>query len=497
MADNLCAKQAYVANKARAIAGPPYSPLRQTLDLLAPDGRRIELAEEVPLYTGLLGAIYRVAGEWDLWGRLLSIAGCLVGIAAFFDLLQPQLGVRRAAVAALLLSISPLFLFYGRAVIPDPWMLAMMLVAAACYRRYLAGLGRGWLMATALAGICAVAFKYWGLMVLLVLADMTRRAQGGARAWLRGTFLFLVASMVVPVALWILFMFVQAPNPVSQGWVSGQGPSSYLVWQAPSTLFDRGLYSAFLGRFLVRDIGPVTLGLVAVGVMSLRAASARRTAGSCGLAGWTLMGLCFWILLAPKLIDHDYYELMMLPAVAILGALGFARIVARFRGPSLGRFVAPCCLIAAVVVQSPWVSGGMFRLDRGKVALADAIRAACPAGKRVVMMSPGIALVVALHYTSREGWAIHAPRLPADWAEQIERYRVMGAECVGLYFDAKTPRAARDSFDPMINSFEIEDRQVDVSSRARVTRPYAFVVLRLSDRPARHVARRETQPPGR
>src|SRR5690349_4094473 len=47
--DQMYAKQIYVANKARNIAGPPLAPLRNTLDFLEEDGERIRLTEEVPL----------------------------------------------------------------------------------------------------------------------------------------------------------------------------------------------------------------------------------------------------------------------------------------------------------------------------------------------------------------------------------------------------------------------------------------------------------------
>src|SRR4051794_34738140 len=47
--DQMYVKQVYVANKARNIAQPPLTPLRNALDFLDPHGERMKLTEEVPL----------------------------------------------------------------------------------------------------------------------------------------------------------------------------------------------------------------------------------------------------------------------------------------------------------------------------------------------------------------------------------------------------------------------------------------------------------------
>ena len=269
MADNLQAKQVYIANKARSIAKSPFDPLRNTLDFLDEHGHRIELTEEIPLYTGLLAAGYRLFGERDAVGHLLSLLGSLVAIGAFFDLARREHGERTARVATLLLASSPLFIFYGRAVLPDPWMLAGMLGCAAAYRRFLDGAGAGWLVVAAGAGLLAGAFKYFGLMVLIPLADMTRR-RFGVRGVFRPSFLTFGAAMVAPIAAWMVLVFLQGPNPVGSGWTGTKdGVRPYLIVQAPGVLRDRHLWGPFFSRFLVRDCGPVAAALIVVGLWAV------------------------------------------------------------------------------------------------------------------------------------------------------------------------------------------------------------------------------------
>ena len=94
LADSMEAKQIFVANRARSIARPPFDPLRNTLDFLDENGRRMELTEEIPIYTNLLGAAFRLFGEREWIGHGLSLLGMLAAIIAFHDLMQRQYGLR-------------------------------------------------------------------------------------------------------------------------------------------------------------------------------------------------------------------------------------------------------------------------------------------------------------------------------------------------------------------------------------------------------------------
>ena len=73
------------------------------------------------------------------------------------------------------------------------------------------------------------------------------------------------------------------------------------------------------------------------------------------------MGLGFYVLLAPKSVKHDYYELMMLPAAAAWAAIGFQALGRQARQwgmrPRLAGAVGVVLLATTAIVQSPWVSG--------------------------------------------------------------------------------------------------------------------------------------------
>ena len=177
-----------------------------------------------------------------------------------------------------------------------------MLTAAACYRRNLDGLGRGWLIGAACAAAPAPLFKYYGVMILIPLAGMTVH-RGGRRGLYGSRFIGMAAATLVPVGLWLIAVFLRTANPVTSGWTGDGRAVPYLVFQSPRVLLSPAFhYRGFLLRFLVHDCGPVTAALVVVGVIAAIRRWREATGGRSALQPlicWSVMGLAFYVLFAP------------------------------------------------------------------------------------------------------------------------------------------------------------------------------------------------------
>ena len=311
--DQLYVKQVYVANKARSIAKGDWNPLRDSLDFLDEHGRRNRLTEEVPVFTGILGACYRTFGEREWIGRGLSVLASLAAIAALFGLIRREHDDETALVAALLFATSPLLIFHGRAVSPDTAMLASLLASAWAYRIAQDKQGRAqipWLVATAAFGLLSAMFKYYGLIVLLPLLAMTYRREG-LRGCLGVRFAAIASAMVLPIMLWMAFVFVRNANPTAK--------TTYLAIQEPASLLSKRLYECLFIRFPLKDNGPVASLLMFFGFI----AAFWKRADARAVVPWAITGLFFFFLFAPKLVDHDYYELIMLPSASLWGSLGW------------------------------------------------------------------------------------------------------------------------------------------------------------------------------
>ena len=463
--DQLYVKQVYVANKARSIAQGEWNPLRDSLDFLDERGRRNRLIEEIPVFTGILGACYRAFGEREWIGRGLSIAATLAAIAALFGLVRREYDDETAIVAALLFAASPLLIFHGRAVLPDTAMLAALLASAWAYRVAQDKTGRArvlWWIATAALGLLSAMFKYYGLIVLFPLLAMTYR-RDGVRGCLGVRFVAIALAMIAPIAVWLAVVFVPNANPTSK--------TIYTVLQHPVSLVSPRLYECLFFRFPVKDNGPVASLLMLLGFV----AAFRKRVDARAVLPWAIAGMFFFFLFAPKVVDHDYYELIMLPSAAILGALGWSwarKELSRF-APKAAQGIALGTLGLAVLIQAPWIMGRKYDVEVGQLILAERLeRLASPKG-RIVVIGHLFSWPI-VHYSNREGWIVQETTLPRDWSKRLARYRSEGAEYVALYFDPYSTSRDRAGFEPLRSSlFEIERK---VGPWFRDGRPVEYVI---------------------
>jgi hypothetical protein len=307
--------------------------------------------------------------------------------------------------------------------------------------------------------------------VLIPLADMAYR-RGGWRYWLGGRFLTLMAAIVVPIVVWLATVFARSANPTSR--------TRYLFWQEPSSLLNFHLYDRLSWGLFVKDCGPVTAALIALGAL----AAIRGKDRSRPLWAWSVMGLLFWFLFAPKMLEHDYYELVFLPVLAAWGALGWrslARITTHM--PGLRSWAAALGMALIVIVHSPFVINAKYDLEIGHLVVAERLKEICPPDAKIIAMGQGIGWPQ-IHYSGRQGWVDQCASLPANWRATFEKYRRLGGEYVALYFDPTVPPRARASYAPMLAALPVvEHRSGPWFTRGR---PCEYYIMRLRDEPAVH-----------
>ncbi|MGD0655671.1 MAG: glycosyltransferase family 39 protein [Thermoguttaceae bacterium] len=441
LVDGFWDKQIAMANLSRNMAGPPFHLLNASYDFcISPDGRRIPQTEEIPLYHGLTALGYRIFGEQDWFGRAVSAAGSLLAIAALIGLLRREYDDGFAVAAGVIFAVCPLLLFYGRAVVPDTCMLGFMLAAAYGFRRALDDNSWAWLIASGFAGLLAVAFKYYGLMVLLPMAEMAWRGQR-ARGLVK--LCLPAAMMIVPLAAWMVLVFFRTSNPAQHG--------AYFIFQQPGVLLSSVFWTRLADRFLWKSCGPLTTILMGIGFYAVF--FRRRRAGA--VVAWTVMGLAFYFLLGPKSYGHEYYELMMLPGAAGWAALGwcflFRRSAEENQARSVRFTIGACLLVLTAIVQSPVISDGRFQQNIGYVIAAQSAEKHCSERGRIAAgpFSPQ----PIIHYARREGWTWQ--EYPNDMQILLDRYKKQGAECVVLYFDRKTPAEERRRYDALLKTLPI------------------------------------------
>ena len=282
---------------------------------------------------------------------------------------------------------------------------------------------------------------------VIPLAEMTRRRDTrGWRACFDARFLALCAVGIVPVAGWVALVFARTPNPTAK--------AAYYAFQEPGVLLMRRLYQAILDRFLLRDCGPVAAALAACGAW---AAWSRKVDARPAIV-WMGMGVGFMLLLAPKTLTHDYYELMAVPGLCMFGALGWdalrARAASRHMSHRRRVWAGGAIVTAVVVIHSPWIASMKFEQNPVHAIVARRMDQLCSPSGKIVVIGQQIGWPV-VHYSGRLGWILQDATLRTDWREALLAHKARGAEFVALYFDPTVPPAHRKSFLPMAEELPV------------------------------------------
>ncbi|MBS0210020.1 MAG: glycosyltransferase family 39 protein [Planctomycetes bacterium] len=478
--DGFWDKQIAVANKSRVMAGPPFQWLEGGFDFLSYEGESRPLAEEVPLYHVLTAVGYRWFGDRQDWfARGLSSLGSVVALVAFFALVRREMGRNFAWLATVALGWSPMFLFYGRSVLPDVWMMACALAAAAAYRRYFDDSCARWLWLATGLGLLSASFKYYGLIVLLPMAEMIVRFDGW-RGLFRPRFWLPAVGMTLPIVVWLALAFIDRDNPARGG--------LYFIFQEPSLLVRRIFWSRLFERFLWKSCGPVNTVLILVGVMS---AVARRAVPRAALA-WGITGLAYYIALGPKSWNHEYYELMLLPGAALWAAVGWRFVWSEGLAWSWTSTLAErwpralrprawhgaVALVVLAAVQSPLVSDKRWEQEAGFVIVGGKLEQLCsPQGR--VLAGPTTPQPI-VHYAHRQGWTWHES-FGADWQWELDHYRQRGAEVMAIYFDHKHTAAQRAEYAPLIANLPLIEHAQGPWGKGG--RPCEYYILSLRNAP--------------
>jgi hypothetical protein len=296
--------------------------------------------------------------------------------------------------------------------------------------------------------------------------------------------------MVLPIAAWIACVFAQYPNHTSR--------NPYRLLQAPPTLLNYRLYLRLTLGLFFNDIGPITTPLIALGGWAAAIGKERARP----LVGWTISGLLFVLLFAPKFLDHDYYGLMALPAAAGWGAIGWRFAASILRCESGGRAWRVAVMVGLTAfIQSPWVMLGKFDTERQHGIVAGRLNQLCsPVGKVIVVEQRSGWPVV--HYCGRLGWVEEYQELPPEWRAKFRSYRSLGAELLAVCFDLSVSTEARETYRPLLETLPLLDHQAGPWFRHNLPCEYDILSLRdvgntgmdpLSTGPQASVA---TSPPG-
>jgi hypothetical protein len=389
-------------------------------------------------------AVFHVAGVGMTQARIVSIAAVALTMAALGWGLRRPLGSGAALLASLAYGTSTLVLYYGRLAFLEPTVAlgltvgGLLALRAHDERAGRWGLAAGVALAIAIGTKPSAAFAALGILVGLGAVGARSPA---ARRWIGGAASAILAAGVVWLAV------IGLPNRAAVA-------ADLRIWASEPILGSlTGTVHQIL-RFPFRNDGFLTLAapIIAFGALGLvatilgRRQLSRRSVALAGAAtGWLAFGLG---ILAAAPYRPNRYEVPLLPALAILGAIGWSLVAPRLRRGSPARativagVVAGILVIPGLVLYGTWMGSGESRLP----AIQASVRSIIPPGAVVEgTYAPGFALRAPvttlvsrpwvdvnagdLYVTRGVRWYVDvkgsapawAPLHPEEWAARVQR----------------------------------------------------------------------------
>ena len=270
---------------------------------------------EFPLYPWVTSLGYAAVGEAEWLARLLAIAGSLVTILFLYLIVARILNSTAGLWAAFFLAVFPSSLYFGRAIMPESWMLATSAAGLYWFLRWSEEDSWGFYVLSVVAVALACLLKLTNLFLGLPLLWLGWRRYG-SRTLLQWKIWLHALLVALPVGLWYWHAHnLGATYGASFNILTTAGSDKWGNWSllAAPRFYSRLVFGHVAGR-LVTWVGFALL-LAALFLP-------RRTQRERLLDIWFLAVVIVLLIANQGAYDHEYYSLpLLLPAAGFLGKL--------------------------------------------------------------------------------------------------------------------------------------------------------------------------------
>jgi len=245
---------------------------------------------EFPLYQTIGALLTKTFPQLsvEIWLRLLTIAAS-VGTVVL-------LGCMEGLLPAFIFAVLPYSVYYGRTILPDPQMVFWSILSL-----YL--LKKNKIIPSSIAAALALLSKPMAIFLLLPVPFILYKQFGVSKKLIIRLFAYSLIS-VLPFALWRKWI-LQFPEgiPVSAWLLNGNGIRFKGAW-------FHWLFAQRLGDLILGFWGLIPFGLGLVQSFLL----------------WGVGPLLYFIVFATGNVQHDYYQILIIPAVAVFVGRGLRKL---------------------------------------------------------------------------------------------------------------------------------------------------------------------------
>lgn len=344
----------------------------------------------------------------EMWGRLWAVGASLLTVTFLFLLVRKYTDDLTGLMVAGVYAVLPFAVYYGRVVLPDPHMIAAVIMAIYFFDGYLSASGKKkvlFFLCSLVFAIESLLFKPFALFFYLPIVYLSFSTYG-VKVFKRWELYLYAVLAVLPLLLWRIWI-TQFPEgiPVSN-WLFNGGnirfTGAYFHW----------IFAERIGKLILGYYG-VALLILGILYNSLVQFGEKKGPTHRGLFySFLASTLIYLVVVARGNVQHDYYQIPIIPSLAIFTGLGARLLFMPVKGlfhPWVSRGVLG--LIMLLMLAFTWYQVREFyKYDPTLVAVGKELDKTLPKDATVVTNRDGDTTF--LYAMNRKGWASMSKSLP-------------------------------------------------------------------------------------
>ena len=355
---------------------------------------------EFPLYNIAQAGLFEVFHTLTLeeWGRIVSIIASTFSSLFIFLIVKRKANTQAALISSFFFSLLPFSIYYGRVILPDPSMVATILGGIYFLDLFLESENKKkWIYFTVSLVLTSASLllKPYALFFALPMACLVfdKYGIGLLKKWY--LWIFLIIS-ILPLALWREWMTKYPEGIPVSDWLFNQGnirfKGAFFYW-----IFGDRLSRLILGYF---GIFPFLLGFLAK----------LKKQNLFFFLSFAVASLAYVTILAAGNVQHDYYQILIIPTIAIFAGLG-GDLLLKYETFKYIKYPMFLAVISLSLFLGWYFVRDYFDIDNPSIVIA---------GQIIDQITPKDSKVIAdyggdtafLYQTDRKGWASQEKPIP-------------------------------------------------------------------------------------
>lgn len=380
-----------------------------------PEGYRFV---EFPIYNVTQAALFQLVGVFTIeqWGRLVTIIGSLLSIVFLYLLVQKYANKKTALFTAFFYAVLPYNIYYGRSILPDPAMISATLGGIYFFDKWSESKFKRpitnyhfWL--ALIFSVEAFLFKpYAGFFMLPML--YSAYTVFGFQFWKKWQLWVFAIAAVLPLVAWRVWILQYPEGIPANSWLlNGNG------------IRFRPAFFRWIGYERVTKLisGYMGIPILLAGIYAVF-----RIKHALFFLLFAISTVLYVVIFATGNVQHDYYQILIMPSIAIFYGLGAWYLFEKFptgKSFALGKIILIVCTVGSLYFSWQIVKE-YFNINNEAIVRA---------GMAVDRLTPKDAKVIApydgdtsfLYQTKRKGWPSFQNDLPVMIEQLGAQYLVI------------------------------------------------------------------------